>query len=95
MSASSDRIASLPVTSVLVKLVADLHARPAGKVARVAGDHDADIALIYGDRTADSRSVLAVMGLGAQAGDSLELRGSGPDAPAAAAAIALVLETAE
>lgn len=96
MPANSDQIASLAgVASVRVKLVADLHARPAGRIARLASDHDADVALVYGGRTADSRSVLAVMGLGAQAGETLELRASGQDAIAAVAAIALMLETAE
>ena len=46
-----------------------LHARPAGQVAQVAGRHaDTTIDLAAGNRHANARSVLAVMGLGAVTG---------------------------
>ena len=90
MSASSD---SLAVT--LVVLPADLHARPAGQVSQLAAAFDAEVELVAGARTARANSVLAVMGLGAQAGQQIEVRASGPDAAKAAAAVAAALEATE
>ena len=90
MSASSD---SLAVESVV--LPADLHARPAGQVSQLAAGFDAEVELVVGSRTARAASVLAVMGLGAQAGQQIEVRASGPDAAQAASAVAAVLGAAE
>jgi phosphotransferase system HPr (HPr) family protein len=90
MSASSDSIA---VTSVV--LPADLHARPAGQVSQLAAGFDAEVELVAGARTARAASVLAVMGLGARAGQQIEVRASGPDAAEAASAVAAVLGAAE
>jgi phosphotransferase system HPr (HPr) family protein len=90
MSASSDSIA---VTSVV--LPADLHARPAGQVSQLAAGFDAEVELVAGARTARAASVLAVMGLGARAGQRIEVRASGPDAAEAASAVAAVLGAAE
>jgi phosphotransferase system HPr (HPr) family protein len=90
MSASSD---SLAVTSVV--LAADLHARPAGQVSQLVAGLDAEVELVAGARTARAASVLAVMGLGAQAGQQVEVRASGPDAVQAASAVAAVLAAVE
>lgn len=90
MSASSERLA---VTSVV--LVADLHARPAGQVSQLAAGFDAEVELVAGARAARAASVLAVMGLGAQAGQQVEVRASGPDAAQAASAVAAILGAVE
>ena len=90
MSASSERLA---VT--LVVLAADLHARPAGQVSQLAVGFDAEVELVAGARTARAASVLAVMGLGAQAGQHIEVRASGTDAAQAASAVAAVLGAVE
>jgi len=89
MSASSERLA------VTVVLPTDLHARPAGQVSQLAAGFDAEVELVAGTRTARAVSVLAVMGLGAQAGQQIEVRASGPDAEQAASAVAAVLGAAE
>jgi phosphotransferase system HPr (HPr) family protein len=90
MSASSERLA---VT--LVVLAADLHARPAGQVSQLAAGFDAEVELVAGARTARAASVLAVMGLGAQAGQHIEVHASGTDAAQAASAVAAVLGAVE
>jgi phosphotransferase system HPr (HPr) family protein len=90
MSASSERLA---VT--LVVLAADLHARPAGQVSQLAAGFDAEVELVAGARTARAASVLAVMGLGAQAGQQIEVRASGSEAGQAASAVAAVLGAVE
>lgn len=91
MSASSD---SLAVTTSVV-LPADLHARPAGQVSQLAAGFDAEVELVAGTRTARAASVLAVMGLGARAGQQIEVRASGPDAEQAASAVVAILGAAE
>ncbi|MDX6200358.1 MAG: phosphocarrier protein HPr [Actinomycetota bacterium] len=81
-------------TTLQVVLGADLHARPAGQVAQVAATFEAAVSLLTGGRSVDGRSVLAVMGLGARAGETVTVWADGPDAARAAAAIAQVLNAA-
>jgi phosphotransferase system HPr (HPr) family protein len=91
MSASSE-----PTAEEYVVLPADLHARPAGQVTKAASGFDAQVWLTTGTRDdVDARSVLAVMGLGAVAGESVRVRASGPQAAEAVAAVASVLAGAE
>jgi phosphotransferase system HPr (HPr) family protein len=79
-----------------VVLPADLHARPAGQVTRAVSAHDAVVVLdVDGRERVDARSVLAVMGLGAVTGQTVTIRGTGPDAVAAVAAVAAVLAAAQ
>ncbi|MDT7539035.1 MAG: phosphocarrier protein HPr [Actinomycetota bacterium] len=78
-------------TMVQVVLGADLHARPAGQVAQIAATFASAVSLLTGGRSAEARSVLAVMGLGARAGEAVTVWADGPDAAAAVAAIAQVL----
>jgi phosphotransferase system HPr (HPr) family protein len=87
MSASSE-------ASVVLR--ADLHARPAGQVTRAAATHDATVWLACGTRAeVDARSVLAVMGMGAVAGETVRVRAEGPEALPAVAAVVAVLAAAE
>ena len=93
MSASSDHDV---VVEEAVVLAADLHARPAGQVTRAATGVDARVWLsVEGRDEVDARSVLAVMGLGAVTGQTVLVRGEGPQAAEAVAAVASVLRTAE
>ena len=89
MSASSS-----PGARVSIVLTADLHARPAGQVTRAISAYDAHVRLVVDDRVADARSVLAVMGLGAVAGQTVEVTGEGPQAEVAVNAVAEVLKAA-
>ena len=83
-------------SSESVVLPADLHARPAGQVTRVATGFDARVWLtVPGRDEVDARSVLAVMGLGAVAGQTVTVRAEGPQAAEAAAAVSSVLLAAE
>jgi phosphocarrier protein HPr len=80
---------------VAVVLPAHLHARPAGALVRAAAGFTSTIEVLFGDKTANARGVLALMGLGATAGATVVVRAVGDDADAAARAVAAVLETAE
>jgi phosphocarrier protein HPr len=74
-----------------VRLSADLHARPAGQVVQTAARFDASVTVGFGELEVDARGVLAVMRLGATAGNVVTLRASGPQAEQAVAALALLL----
>lgn len=57
-----------------------LHARPAALVARALDPLDASVIVRFGDESADAKSVLALMGLGAPGGARVEVVASGVDA---------------
>ena len=93
MSASSDHDVVVEEAAVLA---ADLHARPAGQVTRAATGVDARVWLtVDGRDEVDARSVLAVMGLGAVTGQTVRVRGEGPQAAQAVAAVVAVLRAAD
>ena len=86
MSASSE---------VAVTLPANLHARPAGRLAQAAAGFQSLIELEYGGRTVNPSGILTVLGLGATAGSTVTIRAQGPDAEPATRALALILAEAE
>jgi phosphotransferase system HPr (HPr) family protein len=73
MLASSEVVVQLPDD-------VDLHARPAAQFVRTAMRHAAAITVHAGDRHADAKSLLAVLGLGARRGTQLRLCAEGGDA---------------
>ncbi|MEV6932557.1 HPr family phosphocarrier protein [Dactylosporangium sp. NPDC051485] len=82
MSASSERSVVLPE---------DLHARPAGALVRVAARFRSTVEVVFGEKIANARSVLAVMGLGATAGSTVLVRAAGDDAAEAMDAVVSAL----
>jgi phosphotransferase system HPr (HPr) family protein len=98
MSTNSDTTATTTTTSThetAVVLPANLHARPAGRLARAAAEYTSAIQLEHGGRTVNPTGVLAVMGLGATAGSTVTIRAGGPDADHAVTALAEILANAE
>ena len=77
-----------------ITLEGDLHARPAGALAVAAGRFAAVISVSAGGHTADAKSVLGVMGLGATSGLHLTVSAAGPDAEEAVAALIAILSQA-
>ncbi|MBE9376270.1 PTS-dependent dihydroxyacetone kinase phosphotransferase subunit DhaM [Saccharopolyspora sp. HNM0983] len=58
-----------------------LHARPAALLARSLAGLQAEVEVVLGDKPpVQATSVLGLMGLGAQRGDTVRLRADGPDA---------------
>jgi phosphotransferase system HPr (HPr) family protein len=95
MSASSEPRQAAAVERVVI-LPKHLHARPAGQIAQAAARHQGTtIDLTAGDRRANARSVLAVMGLGAVSGTEVRVTTVGPDAEAVAAEIVDILRSPE
>jgi phosphocarrier protein HPr len=80
MPASSEALARLPED-------VDLHARPAALFVRMAMGFDSSVRVAAGEREADAKSILAVLGLGARRGTLLRLAADGPDATAAVDAL--------
>jgi phosphocarrier protein FPr/phosphocarrier protein len=62
-----------------------IHARPAALIANFAKTAAAEISVALRDRTANAKSAVALMSLGAQRGDEIRLIASGPDAAKAVA----------
>jgi phosphotransferase system HPr (HPr) family protein len=77
-----------------ITLAGDLHARPAGSLAVAAAKFASAVQLAVGASTADAKSVLAVMGLGATRGQCVTVRAAGPDAREAVAAMLGILADA-
>jgi len=65
-----------------------LHARPAALLARTLSEVDAQVSVRLGEATADGRSVLALMALGARKGDELVVTATGAQATEALRAVA-------
>lgn len=102
MSASSDATppsevdADVASAEASVTLPADLHARPAGKLAQTAGRFKGtSIQLTHAGRTINPTGVLTVMGLGATKGTVITVTAQGPDADEAVHALATILIGAE
>jgi phosphocarrier protein FPr/phosphocarrier protein len=71
-----------------------LHARPAAMLANRAKTFAAQVSLNAHGRSANARSVVAIMALGVRHGDGLTIQAIGPDAPQAVAGVVAALEEA-
>jgi phosphotransferase system HPr (HPr) family protein len=65
-----------------------LHARPAGAFVRVAASFAAAIEVQANGRRANAKSILEILGLGADGGTELAISASGEDAAEAVAQLA-------
>ena len=79
---------------LVVPLAHGLHARPAALLAQSLKGLAAEVELAAGERRANARSIVAIMGLGVRAGDAVVIRATGADAAAAVAALRRALEQA-
>lgn len=64
-----------------------LHARPASLFVQEASKFESEITVINGEETADAKSILDILVLGANQGCVVTVQAEGPDAEAALAAI--------
>jgi phosphocarrier protein FPr/phosphocarrier protein len=69
-----------------------LHARPAARIAVLLRPFRAEVSLVVGERTANARSTVAMLGLGVKYGDQLRVAGRGSDSKAAVDAVAGLIE---
>lgn len=73
--------------NVQIENKAGLHARPAALFAQKASAFKSTIMISKGEKTANGKSIINIMGLGVKQGDALLLKIDGPDADEAAAAL--------
>lgn len=86
MPASSERIAVLPDEVAL-------HARPAGAFVKDAARFESSIAVAANGKSANAKSILEVLGLGATGGTELELSASGERAAEAVEHLAALVRS--
>ena len=65
--------------SVRIEAAYGLHARPAARIAAVLRPFSADVVLVLGERRANARSTVAMLGLGVKHGDEVRIVGRGLD----------------
>src|SRR5579884_2764097 len=71
-----------------------IHARPAARLSKLAGEYDAQAEIVAEDRrSASARSPVAMLGLGLRHGAQVTIRAGGPQAEQAVAALADLLAT--
>jgi phosphocarrier protein HPr len=75
-------------TTVALPAAVALHARPAASFVKTAMRFRSRVTVAVNGKTADAKSILAVLALGATGGTSLQLNAEGEDAPAALDALA-------
>ena len=73
------------------RLSSALHARPAGAFVRAAAAFEAAIEVEANGKRANAKSILEILGLGADGGTELAISASGEDAVAAVAELANVV----
>ncbi len=72
-----------------------LHARPAGRLASLAGRFDSEITLGRGDEWVSGSSVLSILCLAATRGTALRVRAIGRDAEQAVTELGVLIESSE
>lgn len=78
---------------VVLNAPSGFHARPASQFAKLSKDFLGDITLYYGDRSANGKSVMNLLALGAGPGSSLKVEVNGPNAKVMLEALIAFLET--
>ncbi len=78
-----------------VRSALGLHARPAGRLASLAGHFDSEISLGRGDEWVSGSSVLSILCLAATQGTALRVRAVGADAEEAVTELGVLIESVE
>jgi multiphosphoryl transfer protein len=77
---------------VRIEAAYGLHARPAARIAALLRPFDAEVSLAVGERSANARSTVAMLGLGVRYGDDVRISARGKDCNAAGDAVARLIE---
>ncbi|WP_277873222.1 phosphoenolpyruvate--protein phosphotransferase [Sphingomonas profundi] len=81
---SAERVVTIPMAH-------GIHARPAARIVDTLRPFSAGMTLAVGERTADARSIVALLSLAAKHGERLTIAATGTDAAGAAEAIAALI----
>lgn len=71
---------------------AGLHARPAALFAQKASSFKSTVMIFKGEKSANAKSIISIMGLGIKQGESIVIKTEGADADEAAAALKKLIE---
>jgi len=74
-------------TSVVISNKVGLHARPARLLVQTAAQFQSKVQVQHGNKTANAKSIVGVLKLGAVLGDTLILSAEGEDAEKAVSAL--------
>ncbi len=75
-----------------IKNKAGLHARPAAMFAQKASSFKSTVMIYKGEKSANAKSIISIMGLGIKLGESIRIKTEGPDEQEAAAALEKMIE---
>jgi phosphocarrier protein len=82
----------MPEKSVIVTHKVGLHARPASVFVQTASKFSSDISVTCENRTANAKSILTVLTLGAHQGAEITIKAEGEDAQEALDALVKLVE---
>lgn len=71
---------------------AGLHARPAALFAQKASSFKSTVMILKGEKSANAKSIISIMGLGIKQGDSIVIKIDGADAADAAETLTKLIE---
>jgi phosphotransferase system HPr (HPr) family protein len=86
------RAKKMSETTLTVRHKVGLHARPAAQFVQTAKKFASDIKVSHNERTANAKSILTVLTLGANQGAVITIQAEGEDADQALAALTALVE---
>jgi len=78
--------------AIVIHHEAGLHARPAALFVKTAGRFKSTITVQVGEKKANAKSIIQVLGLGARQGTSITISAEGADEAEAVAALTSLIE---
>jgi len=82
----------MPEITITVEHEVGLHARPAAMFVQTSKEFGSDIRVTHGERSANAKSILGVLTLGANKGAVINIRAEGEDADDALAALKALID---
>ncbi len=92
---STRRGISMITEEIVITNPAGLHARPAAEIVEAAKSSPAEIRIHKGDKAANAKSIMSVLALGANTGDTVQLTVEGEGADDIAAALRRIMQSEE
>lgn len=83
----------MPEITLIIENIVGLHARPASVFVRTAAGFKSEITVSHGEKTANGKSILTVLTLGAHKGAEVVVKAEGEDADAALTALKELVES--
>lgn len=87
-----EQVKGMKKLQFLVKNAMGIHARPAAMLSSAARQHQSEIWLKCGERSADAKDLMELLNLDAVCGDIVTAEISGPDEEAACEAVKTLLQ---